>query len=226
MKRRALLGAALSAAVAGCGWAQERDGPGGPPEQGSDGGSGDDGSDGSESGDGGSDDDVDEENLASSGGSEGLIEKDAKQLVLAPGDLEADGWEETNAQLSGTCSTFERAGEDRTFELESCATVYEDVETAKEEFQSDLDRSLKLMEEQLDVEPDIGDRAAAIRSGPREGDPGKSVLRLLFRDSNGVGRVDYIDTAGILALENEEVEKIQVDTAVEFGATMHDRWRD
>lgn len=238
MRRRALLGTALSAALGGCGWAQEEGGgPGEPPGQGNDGsdpdgGSDDDGTDGGD--DEGSDDtgggdeesdDVDTDDLATSEGGEAPIEKEAEALVLRLEDL-GNGWEETNAQVTGTCSTFTREEGDRSFSLESCASVYDDEQAAADAYEEDLDRSLKLMNEELDVSPEIGDQATIVREGARQGELGEATLRLLFRDSNAVGRVDYTDQQGLAAAEREEIEPISPEVVVEFGALMHDRWRD
>ena len=235
MRRRALLGTALTLAVAGCGWAQE-EGTGGQPVQGNDGGSSEDespeesGSDdgsGGDNGNGGDDGDSgDDENLATSEGGDDPIEREAEALLLRPEDLKGNGWEETDTQVTGTCNSYAREEEERSFRLQSCATVYEDEAAAVEAYGDDLDRSLKLMTERTDVSPNIGDEAAVIRKGPRDGQLGETALRLLFRDSNAVGRVDYTDAQGLQAVDNEEIETISPEAVVEFGARMHERWRN
>lgn len=223
----------MTLTVAGCGWAQEEEGrgTGGQPVQGSDAGSseenGSDDGGGGDDGSGGDDgDNGDDENLATSEGGDDPIEREAEALLLRPEDLEGDGWEETDAQVTGTCNGYAREEEERSFTLRSCATVYEDEAAAVEAYEDDLDRSRKLMTEKTGVSPDIGDEAAVVREGPRDGQLGETTLRLLFRDSNAVGRVDYTDVQGIQAVENEEIGTISPEAVVEFGARMHERWRN
>lgn len=224
MRRRALLGTALTVAVAGCGWSQEQEGggPSGQPEQDSGGGSSEDGGPEENGGDDGDGD----ENLATSEGGDGPIEEEAEALLLRLEDLEGDGWEETDVQVTGTCNTFRREEEERTFTLQSCAAVYEDEAAAVEAYEEDLDRSLKLMSEEIDIDPNVGDEAAVVREGPDDGQLGETRFRLLFRDSNAVGRVDYRDQQGLAAAEREEFEPIDPAAVVEFGVAMHGRWRN
>lgn len=236
MRRRALLGTALTVAVAGCGWSQEQEGggPSGQPEQDSGGGSSEDtspeengggGGDGDRNGEDDGDGDGDE-NLAASEGGADPIEEEAEALLLRLEDLEGDGWEETDVQVTGTCNTFRREEEERTFTLQSCAAVYEDEAAAVEAYEEDLDRSLKLMSEEIDIDPNVGDEAAVVREGPDDGQLGETRFRLLFRDSNAVGRVDYRDQQGLAAAEREEFEPIDPAAVVEFGVAMHGRWRN
>ena len=238
VRRRALLGTVLSLTVAGCGWAQEGDGggPGSPPEQGSGGGSSDgngdengsadDGSEDDESGNDESGNDVDEEDLATSEGGTDPIEKDAEELLLTLEDLDSEDWEETNAQITGTCNTFQREGEGFTFDLHVCAEVHDDEAAATEAYEGDLDRSIKLMTEQLDIEPEIGDDAAVISQGERAGRFGERTLRLLFRDTNATAKIDFTEHTGLTDKEDLDIPEITPADVVEFGAQMHDQWRD
>ncbi|PSP56569.1 hypothetical protein BRC73_08360 [Halobacteriales archaeon QH_7_66_37] len=206
--------------LAGCGWAQE-DGGGGPdqqPGQGSDGSS-----------DGGSSDDdggTSEEDLATSEGGTDPIEKDAEELLLTLEDLDSEDWEETNVQITGTCNTFQREGEGFTFDLHVCAEVHDDEAAATEAYEGDLDRSIKLMTEQLDIEPEIGDDAAVISQGERAGRFGERTLRLLFRDTNATAKIDFTEHTGLTDKEDLDIPEITPADVVEFGAQMHDQWRD
>ena len=234
MKRRAVLGTLLSATIAGCGWAQEEDrrGPGGPPRQGSDGGGDESDGDSSDeedsSGEERSDDDggTDEEDLATSEGGTDPIEKPAEELLLTLEDLDSAGWEGTNEQLSGACNTFAREVEEVTSDLYACASVYDDESTAVEEYEGDLDRSIKLMTEELDVAPNIGDEAAVVRKGSPDGNFGEVTIRLLFRDTNATGKIDLISDRGPPTEGQGGDPEFTVEDLVEFGARMHDRWRD
>ena len=218
--------------LAGCGWAQE-DGGGGPdqqPGQGSDGsGSGDGSSDGGSSDDDGDTDDdsgTSEEDLATSEGGTDPIGKDAEELLLTLEDLDSEDWEETNAQITGTCNTFQREGEGFTFDLHVCAEVHDDEAAATEAYEGDLDRSIKLMTEQLDIEPEIGDDAAVISQGERAGRFGERTLRLLFRDTNATAKIDFTEHTGLTDKEDLDIPEITPADIVEFGAQMHDQWRD
>ena len=226
MNRRAVLAALLSVPLAGCGWAQKDggDGPDQQPGQGSDGSS--DG--GSSDDDGDTDDDsgTSEEDLATSEGGTDPIEKDAEKLLLTLEDLDSEDWEETNAQITGTCNTFQREGEGFTFDLHVCAEVHDDEAAATEAYEGDLDRSIKLMTEQLDIEPEIGDDAAIISQGEHAGQFGERTLRLLFRDTNATAKIDFTEHTGLTDKEDLDIPEITPADIVEFGAQMHDQWRD
>lgn len=233
MNRRAVLAGLLSVPLAGCGWAQENQGDGGPgqqPGQGSDGGgSGDGSSDDASSdddGDTGDDSGTDEENLATSEGGADPIEKPAEDLLLTLEDLDSEGWEETNAQLSGTCNTFARDVDGVPFDLYACVSVYDNESTAVEEYEGDIDRSSKLMTEELDVSPDIGDEAAVIRESESDGNFGEVTIRLLFRDTNTTGKIDLISERGLPTEGEDTGPAYSVEDVVEFGARMHERWRE
>ena len=205
MRRRALLVTVGTVTTAGCGWSQT-DEPRDPGEIEST----DEGSDG-------------QAELASSEGGSGPIEADAEELLLRESDVESDGWSETDIQVTGTCNTFARRGNGYSSSLESCAEVFEDEETATTEYQADLDRSLKVLSERLDVSPEVGDEAALFSEGERENKIGEIVIRLLFRDSNAVGRLEFTQDAGMG--NNENVPDVGVPAVVRWGATMHGRWR-
>ena len=212
--------------LAGCGWAQE-DGGGGPdqqPGQGSDGSS--DG--GSSDDDGDTDDDsgTDEEDLATSEGGTDPIEKPAEELLLTLEDLDSEGWEETNTQLSGTCNTFAREIEEAAFDLHACASVYDDEPTAVEEYAGDLDRSIKLMTEELDVSPEVGDEATVVRESSSDGNFGEVTIRLLFRDTNATAKIDLISDTGLPTRVEDSDAAYTVENLVEFGARMHGHWRE
>lgn len=234
MKRRAVLGTLLSATIAGCGWAQENNGggPDPPPGQGSDGGG--DGSDGNSSdeedssGEERSDDDggTDEEDLATSEGGTDPIEKPAEELLLTLEDLDSEGWEETNAQLSGTCNTFAREIEEAAFDLHACASVYDDEPTAVEEYAGDLDRSIKLMTEELDVSPEVGDEATVVRESSSDGNFGEVTIRLLFRDTNATAKIDLSSDTGLPTRGEDSDAAYTVEDVVEFGVRMHGHWRE
>ncbi|PSP92206.1 hypothetical protein BRC87_00620 [Halobacteriales archaeon QS_4_66_20] len=212
--------------LAGCGWAQE-DGGGGPdqqPGQGSDGSS--DGGSSDDDGDTDGDSGTSEEDLTTSEGGTDPIEKDAEELLLTLEDLDSEDWEETNAQITGTCNTFQREGEGFTFDLHVCAEVHDDEAAATEVYEGDLDRSIKLMTEQLDIESEIGDDAAVISQGERAGRFGERTLRLLFRDTNATAKIDFTEHTGLTDKEDLDIPEITPADVVEFGAQMHDQWRD
>jgi len=238
VRRRALLGTVLSLTVAGCGWAQEEDqyrapgeaasagdGSGGSDDDSSDDGGSDDG-DGNGSSDGSGEESDGSTDLGTSQGGENPIEKSAEELLLRLEDLEADSWEESNVQVTGTCNTFERETEEESFRLESCAEVFDDADAAATEYEDQLDRSINLIGEQLDQAPEIGDETAVVKAGPQDGDFGETTLRLLFRDANAFGRVELTDRRGIIAADNAEAEEIGVSDVAEYGLLMHDRWRE
>ena len=205
MRRRALLVTVGTVTTAGCGWSQtdeSRD----PTE--------------AESTDEGSDEQA---GLASSEGGSGRIEANAEALLLRESDVGSDGWSETDVQVTETCNTFARRGDGYSSSLESCAKVFEDGETATTEYQADLDRSLKVLSERMGVSLEIGDEAALFSEGERENKVGEIVIRLLFRDSNAVGRLEFTQDAGMGS--NENAPDVGFPEVVGWGATMHARWR-
>lgn len=215
ISRRAVLATVGSATVAGCGWSQEqqRSGPqDGAPQQG-------DSSNGDENGQG--------EELATSEGGGTLIEKESDALLLRREDLDWDGWQQTDHQGAGTCNAFEGSGDEFEARLEACAAVYESESAAVEEYEGELDRAEKLLSGKVDVDPEIGDDAALYREGSRDGTLGEEGLRLLFRDANGTGRIQYtLSQDGFGEEEVTSGPEGGVSGVVEWGALMHDRWRD
>lgn len=212
MQRRALLATLGAVTTAGCGWSQYTDGDSGGPPRGGAGSNGESDDSDTESG---------EEPLPSSEPVDGPIEADAEDLLLRLEDLDSDEWEETDLQVTGTCNTFGREGPEFSFSLVACATVYDDEETATEEYDGALDRSVKILSEQLDLSPEIGDEAAVFIEGERENRLGEKRIRLVFRDSNATGRVDFTQDAGMGA---NDVPEVEVADVVGWGAKMHDRW--
>lgn len=204
MRRRAVLVTLGSVALAGCGWSQEQENSG--PA-------------GSGSGNGGTPTPVE---LAESEGGEGLIEGDPEELLLAP-DAVGSEWQEVDIQRTGTCNAFERSGEGYTFTLETCAAVYDDEETATEEYEREVDTSRKVMSEQPDLEPEIGDQAAVFQGREFR----ERTFRVRFRDTNATGMVDLTVETAFREDESSESEVPEQDAsdATEWAATMHGEWR-
>jgi hypothetical protein len=75
--------------------------------------------------------------------------------------------------------------------------------------------------EQLDLAPEIGEAAAVFIEGERDNRLGEMRIRLLFRDSNATGRVDFTQDADMGA---EDVPEVEVADVVGWGAEMHGRW--
>lgn len=213
MQRRALLATLGSATLAGCGWSQYTNNggrPGGP----------------SGPGDGGDEtpgDEDEDESLPTSEGGDEPITAAAEDLLLRMEDLESDEWSETDVQTAGTCNAFERDGSEYSFDLQTCAAVYDDEETGIEEFESALDRNRKLFPEESDVTPRIGHEAAIFTEGKRQNDVGERRVRLVFRDWNATGRLDFTEDTGLQ--EGGNVPEIEIRDIVEWGVSMHDRWR-
>lgn len=207
MQRRALLATVGAITTAGCGWSQYTDNGKPGPEP----------NDGRETTDG------EDEPLPSSEGGEGPIEADAEELLLQLADLESDEWERTEIQTAATCNAFERGGQEYEFELRSCASVYEDTETATEEYEGALDRSSKVLSERSSVTPEIGDEAAIFLEGERENHLGERKVRLLFRDSNAVGRIDFTQETGMSG--SDDAPNVEIADVVGWGVEMHGRWR-
>lgn len=216
MRRRALLGTIGAVLIAGCGWSQEQqegDPRGGPPQRG-------DGSDGPEN------DEVNDEDLAASEGGDELIETEPEELLLRAADLDWEGWEETDSQGTGTCNAFEGAGEEFEVSLEACAAVYDDETAAIEGYEDELGLGRKLLTERVDVDPDVGDEAALFREGSRDGLLGEQGFRLVFRDSNATGRIHFTIYRSDQADDEAELGPDGgVSGVIEWGATMHSRWR-
>ena len=110
--------------------------------------------------------------------------------------------------------------------MHACASVYDDEPTAVEEYEGDLDRSIKLMTEELDVAPDIGDEAVVVEESSSDGNFGEVTIRLLFRDTNATAKIDLISDTGLPTRVEDSDAAYTVENLVEFGARMHDRWRD
>jgi hypothetical protein len=202
VRRRAVLVTLGSVTLAGCGWSQEQENSG--PA-----GSGNDGT-------------PTPVELAESEGGEGPIEADAEELLLAP-DAIGSEWEEIDVQRTGTCNAFERSGEGYTFTLETCAEVYDDEETATEEYEGEVDTSSKVMSEQPDLEPEIGDQAAVFQGQEFR----EQTFRVRFRDTNATGMVDLTVETPFSDDQSGESEGPELDAsdAVDWAATMHGNWR-
>ena len=199
MRRRALLATVGAAPLAGCGWSRPDEQPAPGESTGED------------------------RELASSEGGGGPIEASEEELLLRLGDLESPEWRSTDVPTTETCNTFERTGDEYSMTVDSCAAVYADESTAEEEHESALDRSLKTLDERLDAEPDIGDEAAFFNEGRRANRIGESVLRLVFRDSNATGRLEFVQNVRQGA--GSDVPEVGVVAVSEWGARMHARWR-
>lgn len=214
MRRRALLSTIGIATLPGCGWSQYTNSGGGPGRRG----------DAPETSTAEpSDNDDENEPLPSSEGGDDPITADAEALLLQLEDLDTDEWEEMDRETTETCNTFQREGSDYTFVLESCAAVYDDEATAEEEYESAVDRSRKILAEELDVTPEIGDRAAMFGESVNENRIGEQILRLLFVDSNATGQVEFTKERGISG--GEGIPEVEARDVVEWGVRMHDRWR-
>lgn len=199
VRRRAMLAAVGAVAAAGCGWSQD-------PGKNRAGGS----------------EETPRPTLAESEGGDGPIEVEAGQLLLTIEDLDSGGWRETDVQTTKTCSTFQRGGEGYSFGVKSCAEVFDDEAAASEEFQGAVDRGPKLLEERADREPEIGDETAVFTNDggfPRTEGPN---IRLLFRDTNATGRIDFTEE---IRSDTAEVPEYGIAHVSAWGARMHGRWR-
>lgn len=204
MRRRAVLATVGAVTLAGCGWNQEQ---------------------GSESGgDGGTDDDgtPDPGELAESESGDEPIEDDPEDLLLSAEAVGSE-WSAKEIQRTGVCNAFEQTGELWTLSIETCAAVYDDEETAVEEYESSVETSERALAEQLDLEPEIGDEATVFRGSDRLAD----VFRVRFRDTNATGLVDLSVEVfpGPEGEEPEEAPDRDETDAVEWAATMHGAWR-
>lgn len=207
VRRRAVLATLGAFVVGGCGWSQDG---GRSDPAGSTGGS--------------EDDEVSE--LAESEGGEGFIEADAEELLLGVASLGPE-WAETEIQRTGTCNAFEWDGDTFTYTLETCAAVYDDEETATGEYESGVETSDKLLAQRLDLDPAIGDQAAVFRDGLKTNQWSEFHVRVLFRDTNATGRVEFTEDAP----PGEPGERLAVpeqypSDVVEWAAAMHEGWRD
>jgi hypothetical protein len=193
-----------SVTLAGCGWSQEQENSG-PVGSGS-------GNDGTPT----------PVELAESEGGEGPIEADPEELLLAPEAIGSE-WEEVDIQRTGTCNAFERSSEGYTFTLETCAAVYDDEETATEEYESEVETSSKVMSEQPDLEPEIGDQAAVFQGQEFRA----RTFRVRFRDTNATGMVDLTVERPFSDGESSDSEGLARDAsdAADWAATMHGGWR-
>lgn len=208
MQRRALLATLAAVPTAGCGWSQYTN----------------DGSQGPRGPDSDAETETDEgESLPSSDGGDTPIEAPAEELLLRLADLESDEWAKTEVQTAATCNAFERGGSEYEFELQSCATVYDDEATAMEEYEGTLDQSRKALSEQSEVTPEIGHEAAIFLEGERENQVGERKIRLVFRDYNATGRLDFISDTEMSS--GDDVPDVEIADVVGWAAEMHGRWR-
>jgi hypothetical protein len=223
MRRRRVLATIGAFLLAGCGWqggdeessgnengnsiAASDDENGAQDENGQQEPTSEEGSDGE-----------DDEKGPSDGDGE-LIDRDAEELLLTEDDFASEEWVVQDAQRTGTCRVFERPYEDYALVVESCAEVFDDEETAVQEYQDAVDRSRNVVgeeipSEQLDTEIDIGDEAVILGRVPDQ-------TRVVFREANAYGTLDY-EGEGLLNRENlpEESE------IVALARSMYDQWRD
>lgn len=211
MWRRAVLATVGAVGLAGCGWSQEGETE---PESGgnlvANDSDGDGGTTDERGGDGQADD-----SSADPGGSEGresLIDREPVELLLTVEDFGSPEWERRDLQRTGTCRGFERVFDEVQFFVDSCVELFDDEETAIEEYEGVVDRGVKLMGDRLGVDRDIGDAAAVTQTG--------NDVRVVFRDSNAYGIVEF-DMEGPLG----EQPVPGVSEIVELAATMHGHWR-
>jgi hypothetical protein len=231
VKRRGYLALGASILLAGCGWSSDpgdkEDDAGGLAAGGDTNGS-DESEGSSERGDGQESDDGEGDDQEGDSGAEGdhgsddgeegtsggdrRIDREPAALLLTVDDLQGD-WERVEHR-DENCRSFVRETDDKTFTLDACVNIFESVETANEEYDGKVERSEKLMRE-IVREPAIGDEAAALRDGLE--------IRVVFRDANVYGTVDYDMEAEDRIGEREFP---QVSDVVEVAAVMYDRWRD
>lgn len=190
--------------LAGCGWNQEQ-------ESGSGGNGGTD--------DGGTPTPTE---LAGSEAGDEPIEAEPEELLLSAEALGSE-WSSREIQRTGVCNAFERTGELWALAIETCAAVYDDEETAVEEYESSVETSERALAERLDLDPEIGDEATVFRGTDRLAD----VFRVRFRDTNATGLVDLSVEVfpGPDGEEPEEAPERDGSDAVERAATMHGAWR-
>jgi len=231
MYRRSILSVVAATLLAGCGWSQEsRDledatGP-------------DTGNQNPDSSD--SEDESTPEPIPTSEPGETLIERDGEELLLPASEFldewaNLDGWEEQTIQSTNACRKFEAGEFRRTIrECEYCIIVSETEDAALEEFETFSDISSKKQPprafgeflEKQDVELNIGNEAVVYTASVESGQGSEKQLttrsRIVFRDTNVVGTIDYSERTWGTA----EVELREARDLADLAVLMHEYWRE
>jgi hypothetical protein len=230
MYRRSILSVVAATLLAGCGWSQEtRD----LEEV-----SGDDLDDETVNA---TEDDETPEPLPTSEPGETLIEREDDELLLPASEFldswaNLDSWEEIDIESTNACQKFEGGQFRQTVrECEYCIIVAETEDAAIEEFETFADisgkkqppRTREFLEEQ-DVDLNIGDEAV-VHTKSREGSRGSEKMfmtrtRIVFRDTNVVGTVDYSERTW--GTDDVDVELREARDLVDLAVRMHEFWRE
>lgn len=234
MYRRSILSVVAATLLAGCGWSQEsrdfEDTTGNGNSN-----------NGTPNGDN-SEDEETPEPLPTSEPGETLIEREDDELLLPASEFldgwaNVDSWEELNIQSTNACRKFEGGQFRQTVrECEYCIIVSETEDEAIEEFETFSDISGKkqpprsygeFLEEQ-DVDLNIGNEAV-VHTKSRETGQGSEKMftsrtRIVFRDTNVVGTVDYSERTW--GTEDVDVEVRDARDLADLAVRMHEYWRE
>lgn len=158
---------------------------------------------------------ADDDTVPTSEGTEDVpIERSPGDLPLSLDDLPSGAWEERRDDRDH-CREFSRDAGNERLVLTSCAWVYEDAATAREEYELLVGKSQMETGVLQDEEPTVGVEAGVVDGG--------YVIDVIFRDANAVGRVEYgLEPDG--GLDQDEFP--DPEDAIAYAARMHRRWRD
>lgn len=232
MYRRHILSVIAATVLAGCGWSQEtrdlEEASGNPaPDETPD-----------ENGD---EDEQTPEPLPTITPGETLIEADGEELLLPTeavigedGWAEIDGWQENEIITTNPCQEFEKFGREETMRTcRICVIVADDEAGAIDEFETfadisskkQLDRTRTFLEEK-NIEANIGNEATIHTAKQEIGRQSEKQLatrsRLVFRDKNAVGTIDYSERTWAAT----EYELREYPDIVDLAVKMHSRWPD
>jgi hypothetical protein len=227
MYRRSILSVVAATLLAGCGWSQESRNLDEATGNGND---------------TAGEDEETPEPLPTSEPGETLIEREDDELILPAADFldnwaNLDSWEEIDIQSTNACRKFDGGQFRQTIrECEYCIIVSETEDAAIEEFETFSDISSKkqpprsygeFLEEQ-DVDLNIGDEAV-VHSKTRETGRGSDKMfvtrtRIVFRDTNVVGTVDYSERTW--GTEDVDVEVRKARELADLAVLMHEYWRE
>lgn len=156
----------------------------------------------------------DDRPLTSEGNDDQPIEKPPEDLLLTAAQLDGS-WQEQETDRD-PCSAFWKSCDIGQVTLVTCAWVLTDNDEAQETFESRIRQSRTEVRSGVeDEEPEIGVEAAIVHGGTE--------IHVIFRDANGIGRVEYeLDVHGMVSEDDiPESEDVLV-----HAAAMHRTWRD